>query len=196
MVGISPCHADSIEILAIGASQTNGRGLPSKSSYPAQLEALLRSDGYDVSVINSGIDGQQGFKIFYRMTQEVNQRTKIVIFEESGNDLRNKSSGIEYAEKALSWLRDHHIPAIFTSSPRIQSDEDARLLAEKYGATYYGRLKKDVPEDSEHMQPGQYFSGKNAVDYHLTEAGYRIVATNMLPIVKKIIAENNLASPK
>jgi len=189
------CAAEPIEILAIGDSQTNGRGVAQSSAYPAQLEKLLRSDGYDVVVINSGIDGNRSYQIYSRLVREVNERTRIVIFQESGND-NNPSEGVEYSEKSLAWLQDHRIPCILISTKRVQSNKDARLMAEKYGAVYYGPLKKDIPADSQYVQPGEYLMKKNKIDYHLTALGYGILAKNIEPLVKKIIDENHLGSPR
>lgn len=188
--------AEPIEILAIGASQTNGRGVDPASTYPAQLETLLRTDGYDVTVKNAGIDGDSPFNVYSRMTRtEVNEHTKIVILEQSSNE-SNTSSAIEFTEKALAWLQDHHIPSIFISNVRIQPIDDARLMAKKYGATYYGGLMKDIPHDSKHIQQGEFFLMKNKLDYHLTPLGYGVIASNMATIVKKVIAENHLGEPK
>ncbi len=42
-------------IVALGTSNSAGRGLPQSQSYPAQLQALLRAKGYGVRVINMGV---------------------------------------------------------------------------------------------------------------------------------------------
>jgi acyl-CoA thioesterase-1 len=190
-----PCFADPIEILAMGDSQTNGHGLPQSVAYPAQLEALLRLDGYDVVVKNSGVDGDDSVHIYTRMTQDANERTKIVIYQESGNDI-SPSGGVEYTEKALAWLKDRQIVTVLISNGRIQSAEDARSLAEEYGAIYYGTFHKGIPDDSEHVQPGEFYGRKNKIDYHLTAAGCALVAKNLEPIVTKIVGDHHLAEPK
>ena len=192
---ISICTADTLVILAMGDSQTNGRGIPQSSAYPAQLEGLLRADGYDVVVKNAGIDGNKSFEIFNRLKREVNEKTKIVLFMESGNDI-NPADGVEYTEKSLAWLQEHHIPSILLSNKRVQLPEEAAISAQKFGAIYYGPTKKDVPQDSEHVQAGEFFAGKNKVDYHLTALGYGIIAKNIEPLVVKIIQDNNLATRK
>ena len=47
-------RAEGMTIVALGASNTVGR---SGASYPAELEALLKAKGYDVRVINAGVNG-------------------------------------------------------------------------------------------------------------------------------------------
>lgn len=44
-------------ILAIGDSNTYGAGVERNETYPFQLEQKLKSDGYNIQVINSGING-------------------------------------------------------------------------------------------------------------------------------------------
>lgn len=48
--------------------------------------------------------------------------------------------------------------------------------------------------DSEHVQPGEYYAKKNKVDYHLPGAGctLTLVARYLEPLVKKLIADNRL----
>lgn len=187
--------AEPIEILAIGDSQTNARGVADPAgSYPAQLEAMLKADGYDVVVKKSGIDGERTYAAYNRMkNNEVTDKTKIVIFQQSGNDAAaNASAGQEYSEKALQWLQEHKVSAIFISSRRIMQDEAALALAEQYGALYHGPLYKKIPRDDEHVQPGEYFAKKQATDYHLTAKGYGVLASQLKPLVVKIIKEKGL----
>jgi acyl-CoA thioesterase-1 len=182
------CAAEPIEVLAMGDSLTNGRGLPREFAYPAQLEALLKAGGLDVAVVNAGIDGDDSPHIYQRMTAAATARTKIVIFQESGNDI-NQASGVEYTEKALAWLKDRGIPTILVSNKRVQSEAEALALAEKYGVVYYGPFRKGIPNDAEHVQPGEYFAKKNKVDYHLTAAGCGLLAKYLEPLVRKVIAD-------
>ena len=56
IVGIA--HAEPIKIVALGASNTFGKGVSPDEAYPAQLERLLRAAGYDVVVKNEGTNGQ------------------------------------------------------------------------------------------------------------------------------------------
>jgi acyl-CoA thioesterase I len=41
------------QVVALGASNTAGKGVAPQQAYPAQLEALLRSKGYDGRVVNA-----------------------------------------------------------------------------------------------------------------------------------------------
>jgi acyl-CoA thioesterase I len=63
--------ADEIKIVALGASQTNGKGVSNSDAYPAQLERILKTEGYSVSVANEGIDGDTTRDILNRLNRAV-----------------------------------------------------------------------------------------------------------------------------
>src|SRR5262245_7392791 len=52
-----PAAADAATIVALGASNTFGKGVARNQAYPAQLEAILRARGHDVRVLKPGING-------------------------------------------------------------------------------------------------------------------------------------------
>ena len=49
--------AHAATIVALGASNTYGKGVARNQAYPAQLEAILRAKGANVRVVNAGING-------------------------------------------------------------------------------------------------------------------------------------------
>jgi acyl-CoA thioesterase-1 len=88
--------ADSI-VVALGASHTFGKGVSRGQDYPAQLENLLTQKGFEVQVINSGVNGQTTGKMLERLEASVPPNTVIVILQPGGNDKRkgvgNKRAG-------------------------------------------------------------------------------------------------------
>jgi acyl-CoA thioesterase I len=72
--------ADEIKIVALGASQTAGKGVSNSDAYPAQLEKILKAEGYSVSVSNEGIEGQTTRDLLSRMNRAVPDGTKIIHF--------------------------------------------------------------------------------------------------------------------
>jgi len=74
-------------IVALGASNTYGRGVARGEAYPAQLEALLRAKGHDVRVINAGINGNTTGAMLNRLGSVPNG-TRVVILQPGGNDRR------------------------------------------------------------------------------------------------------------
>jgi len=80
--------APAVRIVAIGASNTSGWGVGEQAAYPAQLEALLRAKGYNVTVVNAGIPFETTNGMLARIDSSVPDGTRIVILQPGGNDLR------------------------------------------------------------------------------------------------------------
>jgi len=68
--------ADStINIVAIGASNTAGWGVGSQNAYPTQLEVMLKAKGYNVQVANAGKSFDTTAGMLRRLDAAVLQRT-------------------------------------------------------------------------------------------------------------------------
>jgi acyl-CoA thioesterase I len=80
VVGIAASEAAQITIVALGTSNTRGRGVPLEQSYPAQLQAQLRAKGRDVRVINMGINGDTTAGMLARLNS-IPSGTRLVLFE-------------------------------------------------------------------------------------------------------------------
>jgi acyl-CoA thioesterase I len=81
-------RAANAQVVAFGASNTAGKGVSSQEAYPAQLEAMLKARGYNVSVINAGISGDTTPGMLARLDSAVPQGTRVVVFQPGGNDMR------------------------------------------------------------------------------------------------------------
>ena len=101
LLNSSPSVAAENLVVAVGASQTYGKGVSRNDAYPAQLELLLRQKGYDVRVINSGVNGQTTGVMLQRLEGSVPPETGVVILQPGGNDKR-KGLGAERAENIAS----------------------------------------------------------------------------------------------
>ena len=69
------------QVVAFGASITQGKGVSGQEAYPARLEALLRSKGINVTVVNQGINGDTLQNMQNRMDRAVPQGTRVVILQ-------------------------------------------------------------------------------------------------------------------
>lgn len=77
----------SAQVVALGASNTQGHGVgASRSSYPAQLQAMLRARGSGLRVTNAGVFGDTTDGMLSRLSSAVPDGTKIVILQFGGND--------------------------------------------------------------------------------------------------------------
>lgn len=98
MVAIAswPAGAEAATVVALGASNTFGKGVARNQSYPAQLEALLRARGLSVRVVNAGINGDTTGGMLARLGSAVPNGTAAVILQPGGNDFR-KGTGTDRA---------------------------------------------------------------------------------------------------
>ena len=102
--------AGAATIVALGASNTFGKGVARNQAYPAQLEAILRAKGANIRVINAGINGDTTEGMLQRLGRTVPNGTSAVILQPGGND-RRKGSPDRTAE-IQSRLSARGIPVI------------------------------------------------------------------------------------
>jgi acyl-CoA thioesterase-1 len=81
-------RAESIRIVALGASNTAGYGVGSGRAYPAQLQAMLRANGYDADMRNAGISGDTAAGMLGRLASAVPAGTQVVILDPGNNDIK------------------------------------------------------------------------------------------------------------
>ena len=94
VAGAGPAAA---QVVALGASQTYGKGVDRSQSHPAQLEAMLKAHGHNVHVQNAGISGDTTGGMLSRVDSAVPsafRRSELVALE----------------MPAIEWRaqRDHH----------------------------------------------------------------------------------------
>jgi acyl-CoA thioesterase I len=86
-----PVSAGAATIVALGASNTYGKGVARNQAYPAQLEAILRAKGASIHVVNAGINGDTTEGMLRRLDHAVPNGTGAVILQPGGNDRRKGS---------------------------------------------------------------------------------------------------------
>jgi acyl-CoA thioesterase I len=90
LFAVGTAHATTV--VALGASNTFGKGVSRSQAYPAQLEALLRSKGLNVRVVNAGVNGDTTGGMLARLDRVVPKGTSVVILQPGGNDRRKLAS--------------------------------------------------------------------------------------------------------
>jgi acyl-CoA thioesterase I len=80
--------ARAATVVALGASNTYGKGVARNQAFPAQLEAILRARGVNCRVINAGINGDPTENMLRRLDSAVPNGTSVVILQPGGNDGR------------------------------------------------------------------------------------------------------------
>ena len=110
LFGFASAEVHATTIVALGASNTYGKGVERNQAFPAQLEAMLRAKGVNVEVVNAGINGDTTEGMLGRLDSAVPSETKAVIFQPGGNDRRKNSA--DRSADILSRLRARSIPVI------------------------------------------------------------------------------------
>ena len=105
LLTIFSTNSIAFEIFALGTSNTNCKGVDRSKIFTVHLEELLRADGFDVNVINAGVDGDKPVWMIDRLANANLEKTRLVIFEPGAND-PNKTSNVETLEKILSQLQE------------------------------------------------------------------------------------------
>lgn len=150
-------RAEPVQIVALGASHTAGKGLAQGQAFPAQLQTLLRERGYDARVTNAGVSGETTNDMLQRLTSAVPPGTAIVILQPGGNDLRRAGDA---PPRVVRKKRNANVGALV----RHLEARHVRVIL----------LTRQLRVAAEYYQ---------ADGEHLTPAGYRIVAERLLPDV-------------
>lgn len=135
--------------VALGASNTYGKGVARNEAYPAQLEAILRARGMRVRVVNAGINGDTTDGMLRRLDRAVPKTTSAVILQPGGNDRRQGS--VDRTAEIQARLSAHGIPVIMIANNMFrglphQSDgmhltpEGYRMLAEAIASQAAGAI--------------------------------------------------------
>lgn len=182
LLPLSGFAAGEAKVVALGASQTHGKGVARADAYPAQLERALRAEGIAVTVVNEGVDGENTNDIAARLDRAVPEGTRVVILQPGTNDRAAKSrrgavgadDTLENVEAMLAKLRDRGVKVVLLGYP----GGGGGPIAKKHGAVWYGQPRKDL--DDRYLQ---------ADGQHLTPEGYAILAKNLAGVVKPLLVK-------
>jgi acyl-CoA thioesterase-1 len=150
-------NAARAQVVAFGASNVEGHGVPRAQAYPAQLEAMLRAKGLKARVKNAGVYGDTSAAMLARLDQAIPRGSKVVILDTSGELLNNYVHGISESQGQAD---------IATMTSRLQAR----------GVVVIPESTQDIPM-SERQPDGK----------HLTPEGHRVVATRLVdPVVRAL----------
>jgi acyl-CoA thioesterase-1 len=88
IAGPAMAYSASAQVVALGASNTEGHGVGASEAFPAQLERMLHAKGSSLQVKNAGVFGDTTGGMLSRLSSSVPEGTKIVILQFGGNDFR------------------------------------------------------------------------------------------------------------
>ena len=180
----SPAHPTERIIVAFGDSLTAGLGVTPDDSYPAQLQARLRAEGYAYRVVNAGVSGDTTAGGLRRVDWALKNRPDIVIVALGANDaLRGQDLAAVRAnlDAIVARFQKAGIRVLVTGM-EVPPNYGARYAAEfrrlyaevarRRGAALMPFLLDGVAGAPRLNQPD---------GIHPTAEGYRIVAASLWP---------------
>ncbi len=189
---VAPAEAqdDTVTIMAFGDSLVHGYGLPEGEPFPAQLDAALQDNGYDVEVINAGSSGDTSKSGRSRLSWVLQDRVDAAIVVLGANDaLRGIDPAVtrENLDAVLESLDDKGVATLLAGmkAPRNMGREyvaefDGLFpdLAEKHGTVFYPFFLKGVAQQPDLNQSD---------GIHPNAEGVRVIVDNILPKVEQLI---------
>jgi acyl-CoA thioesterase-1 len=193
----APLHRISAEprvpvIVALGDSLTSGLGLPQDRAFPAQLEAVLKSRGHDVTVANAGVSGDTAAAGLARFDWALPDDASGVIIELGANDALQglPPEGTKQAlEEIIKRVQAKGLPMLLSGmeAPRNMGDdyvEEFRAvyadLAKRYDVIFYPFFLEGAALNDELMQGD---------GIHPNAKGVAVIVANILPKVEELLAK-------
>jgi acyl-CoA thioesterase I len=188
-------EATDFTIVAFGDSLTAGYGLPLGESYPAQLESLLRAEGYRVRVINAGVSGETTRGNRERAAFIRAQNPDVVLLGIGGNDalrflpLEETRANME---STIDTLQAGERPPVIILL-RMQAPENAGsdykvsfdALTDELARTHELTVAPFITEEVFLNETYKLDDG-----IHLNEAGYgRVVREYLMPVIRPFLTK-------
>jgi len=183
-------NGSEIAILALGDSLTAGYGLPPGAAFPEVLEHMLQAEGYPVRVINAGVSGDTSAQGLARLDWGLAEGPDLALVGLGANDALQglpPEAMKAILDAILARLGERGVPTLLLGMYSIGNygqDYARRFnaafpdLAEKHGLALYPFLLEGV-------------AGKEGLNLgdglHPNEAGARIIAENLYPLVKRMV---------
>jgi acyl-CoA thioesterase I len=122
LASVATARAETINLVALGASNTAGRGVGASEAWPAQLTGMLTAKGYQVNMTVNAVNGDTSSGILSR-ADAIPAGTQIVLFDTgASNDRREGVSDTERGAniaRIASRIRAHGATPIMVSYQAI-----------------------------------------------------------------------------
>jgi acyl-CoA thioesterase-1 len=198
LVGLAatPALAKPVRIVVLGDSLTAGYGLARADAFPARLQAALRADGIDATVVNAGVSGDTSAgglrRLDWALAPGPDGSADALIVELGANDgLRGLDPKATEAnlDAILTRAQARGLKVLLTgmlAPPNLGRDYEAQFsaiyprLAAKHKVLFYPFFLAGV-------------AAKPALNQddgiHPNPEGVKIIVERMLPVVKRLLAE-------
>lgn len=141
--------AEPVTIVGFGDSLMAGYQLNASDAFPTKLQAALRDNGHDVSVINAGVSGDTSSGGLARLDWSVPDQTNLIVLELGANDaLRGIAPELTEAnlEAMVTRLKQRGMAIVLVgmlAPPNMGPDYERAFnaiyprLAKKHGLPFY-----------------------------------------------------------
>ena len=182
--------AAPMRILALGDSITAGYGLPPEDALPVKLEARLRADGFDATVINGGVSGDTTAGGLARLDWALADHPGYAIVALGANDMLrglDPQQAYDNLDKILGRLHDAKVKALLVGMQAATNwgrdykqafDAIYPKLAAKWKVPLYPFLLDGVALD-EKLNQGD--------GLHPNAAGVMVMVGRMAPMVEALL---------
>ncbi len=187
---VTAAHAQTapVKIAVLGDSIAAGYGVKPAEAFPAKLEAVLKAEGRQVTILNHGVSGDTTAGGVDRLDWMLADKPDIVFVELGGNDaLRGTDPAA--TEKNLDtivsrlkaanvtvWLAGMVAPRNLGSEYTRAFDGIYKKLADKHDVPLYPFILEGVAQDAAFNQ---------ADGIHPNPKGVDIIVQNLLPFVTR-----------
>jgi acyl-CoA thioesterase-1 len=183
LAAATPAAAETVEIVAIGDSNTYGYSVARERTYPAQLEAALRAKGYDVHIVNAGRNGDMTAEGMARLDDAIPENADAAIVFLGRNDWRKGVPAVTIARNLdiiVANLRSRGLEVLLVGF----DPNDFSAVAEKNGALYYPDFFAGTTTLG--RKRGRYVVDGD-IGRHLNADGYTVVVGGMLPLAEALV---------
>lgn len=189
----SGAQAQTVRILALGDSLTQGYGLPPGVDFASRLERVLKLRELDVAVINAGVSGDTSAGGLARLDWQLADSKGVpqaAIIELGANDGLRGLSPVEMEKNLdaiLAKLKARNIAVLLTGmkaprnfGPQYAQSYDAVFprLARKYGVLFYPFFLEGVALDRGLVLPDML---------HPNGKGVEVIATRIAPLAVELV---------
>jgi acyl-CoA thioesterase-1 len=186
-------------VIFLGDSLTAGLGLGEEQAYPARVAAKLAAQGMKVKVINAGVSGDTSAGGLARLDWLLRQHPDVLVVGLGGNDgLRGLP--LPDTEKNLrDIIRRSQAAGIRVLLLGMQ-------IPPNYGPDYVNGFKAMYPRIAKEMNVplvpfllegvGGVTNLNQSDGIHPTAEGQEMVADNVVPYLKKLLAEESATATK
>jgi acyl-CoA thioesterase-1 len=191
LLAFGPAAAASpARILALGDSITAGYGLPPEDALPVKLEARLKADGFDATVINGGVSGDTTAGGLARLDWALADHPGYAIVALGANDMLRglgPQQAYDNLDKILERLHDSGVKTLLVGMQAATNwgrdykqafDAIYPKLAAKWEVPLYPFLLDGVALD-EKLNQGD--------GLHPNAAGVMVMVGRMAPVVEALL---------